>query len=61
MMVGNSLVSDILPVIRLGGYAVHVPFYTTWEHERMDPSAIESERFFELEHIGGLINLFQWQ
>jgi putative hydrolase of the HAD superfamily len=33
MMVGNSLRSDILPVIRLGGFAVHVPYYTTWEHE----------------------------
>ncbi|WP_116107840.1 HAD family hydrolase [Lewinella sp. IMCC34191] len=33
MMVGNSVKSDILPVLELGGYAVHVPFHTTWAHE----------------------------
>ncbi len=33
LMVGNSLKSDILPVLNLGGKAVHVPFHTTWEHE----------------------------
>jgi len=29
-MVGNSLKSDVLPVLNIGGYAVHVPFHTTW-------------------------------
>ncbi|MGB3798407.1 MAG: HAD family hydrolase [Lewinella sp.] len=33
MMVGNSVKSDILPVLELGGHAVHVPFHTTWAHE----------------------------
>ncbi|WP_461532757.1 HAD family hydrolase [Sinomicrobium sp.] len=33
LMVGNSLKSDILPVVNLGGYAIHVPFHTTWLHE----------------------------
>ncbi|WP_116125016.1 HAD family hydrolase [Lewinella sp. IMCC34183] len=33
LMVGNSVKSDILPVLELGGYALHVPFHTTWEHE----------------------------
>lgn len=32
-MVGNSLRSDIEPVIRLGGWAVHMPYHVTWEHE----------------------------
>jgi putative hydrolase of the HAD superfamily len=59
MMVGNSLRSDILPVIRLGGYAVHVPYYTTWEHEQMDPSEIKSDRFFELKQLHDLLNLFE--
>lgn len=36
MMIGNSIKSDILPVIEVGGKAVHVPFYSTWEHERVD-------------------------
>ncbi|HEX7339537.1 MAG TPA: HAD family hydrolase [Rhodanobacteraceae bacterium] len=32
-MVGNSLRSDIEPVVELGGYGVHVPYHVTWEHE----------------------------
>ncbi|MCB0457206.1 MAG: HAD family hydrolase [Flavobacteriaceae bacterium] len=33
LMVGNSVKSDILPVLEIGGYAFHVPFHTTWAHE----------------------------
>ncbi|RUL64204.1 HAD family hydrolase [Dyella dinghuensis] len=32
-MVGNSLRSDIEPVVRLGGWGVHMPYHVTWEHE----------------------------
>jgi putative hydrolase of the HAD superfamily len=32
-MVGNSLRSDVLPVIELGGRGVHVPYHLTWAHE----------------------------
>ena len=37
LMVGNSLKSDVLPVLELGGKAVYVPFHTTWEHEIVEP------------------------
>ncbi len=33
LMVGNSLKSDVLPVLSIGGKAVHVPYHTTWQHE----------------------------
>lgn len=33
LMVGNSVKSDIIPVLNLGGHAFHVPFHTTWLHE----------------------------
>ncbi|HBG69917.1 MAG: HAD family hydrolase [Bacteroidetes bacterium GWF2_43_63] len=33
MMVGNSLKSDILPVIGLGGTAIYIPYHVTWQHE----------------------------
>lgn len=33
VMVGNSLRSDVLPVIELGGRGVHVPYHLTWAHE----------------------------
>ena len=35
LMVGNSLKSDILPVIQMGGHAIHIPFHTTWKHEQI--------------------------
>lgn len=44
LMIGNSLKSDILPVLEIGGYAVHIPFHTTWEHERINHK-IEHENF----------------
>lgn len=39
LMVGNSLRSDILPVLRIGGMAVHIPYHVTWAHEMIDPAA----------------------
>jgi len=33
LMVGNSMRSDIEPVVRLGGWGVHVPYHVTWSHE----------------------------
>ena len=44
LMVGNSLKSDIVPVLNVGGYAVHVPYHITWAHEQIEDS-IDNERF----------------
>lgn len=33
LMIGNSLRSDIAPVLQLGGWGVHMPYHTTWAHE----------------------------
>ncbi len=33
VMIGNSLRSDIAPVLELGGWGVHMPYHTTWAHE----------------------------
>ena len=49
-MIGNSLKSDILPVLELGGYGIHVPFHTTWIHEQVDHE-VKHERFFTAEHL----------
>ncbi|EAR01879.1 HAD family hydrolase [Maribacter sp. HTCC2170] len=35
LMIGNSLKSDVLPIINIGAKAVHVPFHTTWQHEQV--------------------------
>jgi len=56
MMIGNSLKSDVLPVLQLGGHAVHIPYHITWDHEKIDHH-IEHENFRQMEHAGQLLSL----
>lgn len=53
LMIGNSLKSDVLPVLTIGGTAVHVPFHTTWAHERIDHE-IMHERFYSAQAIAAV-------
>jgi FMN phosphatase YigB (HAD superfamily) len=52
LMVGNSVRSDVLPVIAIGGSAVHVPYEITWEHEHIEGNlperAVSVARLFDL-------------
>jgi putative hydrolase of the HAD superfamily len=50
LMIGNSLKSDVLPVLNIGGHAIHVPFHITWAHEQIEGS-IDNERFKNVESI----------
>jgi putative hydrolase of the HAD superfamily len=43
-MVGNSLRSDIEPVLRLGGWGVHMPYHVTWAHELENGLAADEPR-----------------
>ena len=57
LMVGNSLKSDIIPVLRLGGWGVFVPYRILWSHEHADlPSALAG-RFREIERLEALPTL----
>jgi len=56
LMIGNSLKSDVLPVLEIGGHACHIPFHTTWLHEQIDDT-IEHENFKEAENITQLLPL----
>jgi putative hydrolase of the HAD superfamily len=48
LMVGNSLKSDILPVLELGGSGVHVPYRITWGHEHAKKPTGSDGRFFQI-------------
>ncbi|HWZ04109.1 MAG TPA: HAD family hydrolase [Mucilaginibacter sp.] len=50
LMVGNSLKSDILPVLNVGGHGVHVPYHITWAHEHIE-NTIDDEKFKSVEGI----------
>ena len=58
-MVGNSLKSDILPVINIGGKAVHIPHEVAWFHEDVSDHEREAIDYFQLEHLGQLLELVQ--
>lgn len=55
LMIGNSLKSDVLPVLGIGGHAIHIPFHTTWEHERVDVH-IDNPNFREIVHISEILS-----
>ena len=54
VMVGNSLKSDILPVLDIGARAVHVPYHLLWEHEQVDPPAGPLDGMWELASLSEL-------
>jgi putative hydrolase of the HAD superfamily len=57
MMIGNSLKSDVLPVLGIGGHAIHIPFHTTWAHERIDHK-VEHVNMRNFEKITDVLSLF---
>jgi len=57
LMVGNSLKSDVIPVLAMGGYAIHIPFHTTWSHEQVDKEIAHS-KFKSLSNARELLKLF---
>jgi putative hydrolase of the HAD superfamily len=59
LMIGNSLKSDILPVLQLGGYAVYVPYALTWSHERIAEGDYPPDRYFEVERLEQLPDLIE--
>ena len=55
-MIGNSLKSDVLPVLAIGGHAVHIPYHTTWEHEKISHK-VEHPNFKTFEKITDVLPL----
>jgi putative hydrolase of the HAD superfamily len=53
-MVGNSLRSDIEPVVRLGGWGVHVPYHLTWAHEAEHALGDDRARVLSVSDAGAI-------
>jgi len=58
LMLGNSLKSDILPVLDLGGFGIHIPFHITWEHETIAHEVIH-ERFYPISKISDSVKVIR--
>lgn len=59
LMVGNSLKSDILPVLALGASAVYIPYQLTWSHEVAEPPPDGQAGYYQLENVGELPGLLE--
>jgi putative hydrolase of the HAD superfamily len=57
LMIGNSLKSDVLPLLNINASAVHVPFYTTWVHEEIPLDVQQKIDYITLVNIKELITL----
>ncbi len=58
VMIGNSLKSDILPIIKIGGKGIHVPYHTTWQHEKISTDELVNNSFIEVKTICETLDFF---
>lgn len=58
LMIGNSLKSDVIPVLNIGGWGVHVPYHTTWAHEVVE-GHFEHPCFHRVEALHQVRSLIQ--
>ncbi len=56
IMIGNSLKSDVLPVLNIGGTGIHIPYHTTWEYEKID-FEIKHENFKSISNLNELFEI----
>jgi putative hydrolase of the HAD superfamily len=59
LMVGNSLPSDILPVLELGGTAIYIPWEITWAHDAAEVPPASQAGFHQLANISQLPTLIE--
>ena len=57
LMIGNSLKSDILPLVHLKAHAIHVPFHTTWAHEQVTEKETNGTTYKTISTLRELKNL----
>ena len=58
LMIGNSLKSDVLPLINIGASAIHIPFHTTWIHEEVNLQDSTKLEYRTLNNIKEVLSLF---
>ncbi|MFK8061286.1 MAG: HAD family hydrolase [Polaribacter sp.] len=57
LMIGNSLKSDVLPLIEIGATAIHVPFHTTWVHEEVSKEDASTSDYHTISNIKEVLSL----
>ncbi len=59
VMIGNSMRSDVLPLLEIGTYAIHIPFKHTWVHEQVQDDGFTHPRFMKLQRIAQVLERFE--
>lgn len=57
LMIGNSLKSDILPLINIKANAIHIPFHTTWEHEKVSEDETIDKAYATVSSLNDILHL----
>lgn len=57
LMIGNSLKSDVLPLVDIGAHAIHIPFHTTWAHEQVTEKETNGKTYKTMSSLRDVIKL----
>lgn len=57
LMIGNSLKSDVLPLVNISAHAIHVPFHTTWAHEQVTEKDTNGKTYKTISSLRDIIKL----
>ena len=57
LMIGNSLKSDVLPLLKIGASAIHIPFHITWSHEEVSVKETQDSNFDTVYDIKEVLKL----
>ncbi|APY12288.1 HAD family hydrolase [Seonamhaeicola sp. S2-3] len=57
LMIGNSLKSDVLPIVNLKAHAIHVPFHTTWAHEEVSENETNGKSYKTISSLRELLKI----
>ncbi|WP_212006088.1 HAD family hydrolase [Chitinophaga sp. HK235] len=54
LMIGNSIKSDVMPVLAIGAHAIHIPYHTVWAHEVVNEE-VKEEKFYSFQTISDIL------
>ncbi|MBT8254126.1 MAG: HAD family hydrolase [Flavobacteriaceae bacterium] len=57
LMIGNSLKSDILPLVNIKAHAIHVPFHTTWVHEQVSEIETNGKHYMTVSKLSEILRI----
>jgi putative hydrolase of the HAD superfamily len=59
LMIGNSLKSDVLPLVNIKAHAIHVPFHTTWAHEQVSKKETNGKQYKTIKTLKDVLKLLK--